>query len=149
MARNAAKRDALLQAIAENPVLLKQKKKTALEAAPLTAWPEHASSADILVNTTPVGMDPEPAASVIDPVTMPERKVVMDIVYRPHWTAFLKAADQKRNTIVFGSEMLLEQGALQFTFWTGREAPVAEMRHALRDALLGKGGPAAREQPDL
>jgi shikimate 5-dehydrogenase len=36
--------------------------------------------------------------------------------------------------------MLLHQGALAFRLWTGRSAPLAEMRRALAAAL---GGPAA------
>lgn len=144
LARNASRREELRKSIVQNGALLKLHKRINLDAAGLSDWKEAASGADILVNTTSVGMEPDTAASVIDPGDMPEKKTVMDIVYRPHWTAFLKSANQKKNRIVFGSEMLLEQGALQFTYWTGREAPVAVMRHALQNVLLGKGIPSLR-----
>ncbi|MDP3044802.1 MAG: hypothetical protein Q8N93_05245 [Bacillota bacterium] len=35
--------------------------------------------------------------------------------------------------------MLLHQGALSFQLWTGREAPLAVMRQALREALQPGG----------
>jgi shikimate dehydrogenase len=42
---------------------------------------------------------------------------VMDIVYRPRWTAFSKAARDAGCTVVSGLEMLLYQGAAQLEWW--------------------------------
>ena len=55
----------------------------------------------------------------------------MDIVYRPRRTPLLAAAAAAGARTVDGLQMLLHQGALAFTLWTGRQAPLAAMRRAL------------------
>ena len=70
--------------------------------------------ADILVDTTPIGMHPnisdEPIALAED---MDEDLVVFDAVYNPNET----------------------EGAESFKIWTGRDAPVDVMEKALKDTL--------------
>ena len=61
-------------------------------------------------------------------------QTVMDIVYRPRRTPLLIAARAAGARTVDGLQMLLHQGALAFTLWTGREAPSAVMRRALAAA---------------
>jgi shikimate 5-dehydrogenase len=60
---------------------------------------------------------------------------VFDIVYRPHRTALLKAAEARGARVVFGIEMLLYQGARQFEIWTGMPAPFEEMEKALSPSI--------------
>ena len=92
--------------------------------------------ADILINTTPVGMHPnvndEPIASASD---MHEDLVVFDAVYNPNETGLLKEAVKAGAEPVFGIKMLLYQGAESFRIWTGRDAPVDAMEKALKDTL--------------
>ncbi|OHD65347.1 MAG: shikimate dehydrogenase [Spirochaetes bacterium RBG_13_51_14] len=86
---------------------------------------------DIIINTTPVGMSPDINAVPIDPGFISARHTVFDIVYSPHMTKLLSAAEERGSTIVHGIEMLVHQGARQFELWTGTSAPVETMRRAV------------------
>lgn len=97
--------------------------------------------ADVLINTTSVGMAPDHQALPIDPKLLSHFSVVMDIVYAPLKTALLRAADANGCRTVDGIQMLLHQGAAQCTLWTGHEAPLAVMRHALLTELLSRDNP--------
>ena len=92
--------------------------------------------ADILVDTTPIGMHPniddEPIASADD---MHEDLVVFDAVYNPNETVLLKEAIKAGAKPVYGIKMLLYQGAESFKIWTGRDAPVDVMEKALKYTL--------------
>jgi shikimate dehydrogenase len=85
--------------------------------------------ADMIVNTLPLGMYNE--KSIIDLQYIPSDSIVYDVVYRPVLTDLLKNAKQAGATLVFGYEMLLEQGAESFQIWTGIPAPLEVMRKSL------------------
>lgn len=85
--------------------------------------------ADMIVNTLPLGMYNE--KSIIDVQYIPSDSIVYDVVYRPVLTDLLKNAKQAGATIVYGYEMLLEQGAESFQIWTGIPAPLEVMRKSL------------------
>lgn len=97
---------------------------------------DYLNDADILIDTTPVGMHPnindEPIAKSDD---MHEDLAVFDAVYNPNETVLLKEAINAGAKPVYGINMLLYQGAESFKIWTGREAPVDVMETALRDVL--------------
>lgn len=84
---------------------------------------------DVLINATPVGMSPH-TESCLFPREIPA-DIVFDMVYNPHETLLLQRAKQQGRTVVYGSEMLLEQAASQFEVWTGQSAPRAAMKAAL------------------
>lgn len=92
--------------------------------------------ADILVDTTPLGMDPhiddEPIAKAD---AMHENLVVFDAVYNPNETVLLKEAIKAGAKPVYGIKMLLYQGAESFRIWTGRDAPIDVMQKALNEYL--------------
>jgi shikimate dehydrogenase len=92
-----------------------------------------AALSDVVVNTTPLGSRPGDALPV-PPAGLRRGQVVVDIVYRPRVTPLLAAAAAAGGRGVDGLAMLLHQGALAFTLWTGREAPLATMRRALAAA---------------
>ncbi|HHL39451.1 MAG TPA: shikimate dehydrogenase [Deltaproteobacteria bacterium] len=95
---------------------------------------ENAREADLVVNTTSLGMMGRGAPDL--PVeAMRPGAVASDIVYRPLDTDFLKAAARRGLRVHRGLGMLLYQGALAFELWTGRKAPVETMRAALEGAL--------------
>jgi len=60
---------------------------------------------------------------------------VFDLVYRPRRTPLLDRAGRAGCVTVEGIEMLIEQGALSFSMWTGQAAPVEVMRQAAYEAL--------------
>ena len=92
--------------------------------------------ADILVDTTPLGMDPhvndEPIAKSD---AMHDGLVVFDAVYNPNETVLLKEAIKAGAKPVYGIRMLLYQGAESFKIWTGRDAPIDVMQDALNKHL--------------
>ncbi|MGD9173178.1 MAG: shikimate dehydrogenase [Desulfobacterales bacterium] len=90
---------------------------------------------DILINTTPVGMHPDTAATPIAKQALSNEMVVMDIVYHPLNTRLLKEASDIGCRTINGLDMFVYQGALQFELWTGKKAPVAVMRQAVLSAL--------------
>jgi shikimate dehydrogenase len=85
--------------------------------------------ADMIVNTLPLGMYNE--KSIIDVQYIPSDSIVYDVVYRPVLTDLLKNAKQAGATLVYGYEMLLEQGGESFQIWTGIPAPLEVMRKSL------------------
>ena len=93
-------------------------------------------NADILVDTTPLGMDPhindEPIAKAEN---MHEDLVVFDAVYNPNETVLIKEAIKAGAKPVYGIKMLLYQGAESFRIWTGRDAPIDVMENALNKHL--------------
>ena len=94
------------------------------------------ANADILVDTTPLGMDPhiddEPIAMADN---MHEDLVVFDAVYNPNETVLIKEAIKAGAKPVYGIKMLLYQGAESFKIWTGQDAPVDVMEKALNEYL--------------
>jgi shikimate dehydrogenase len=90
---------------------------------------------DVLVNTTPVGMVPDVHASPVDPSVFQPDMVVMDAVYNPRRTRFLQTAQAAGCRIIEGIDMFVHQGARQFEIWTGKKAPVKEMRDAVIEIL--------------
>lgn len=91
--------------------------------------------ADILVNTTPLGMHPNVEGSVAASDDMHEDLVVFDAVYNPHETLLLKEAAKAGAKPVYGIKMLLYQGAESFKIWTGSEPPIDVMENALKQYL--------------
>lgn len=93
-------------------------------------------NADILVDTTPLGMDPhiddEP---IVRADNMHEDLIVFDAVYNPNETVLIKEAIKAGAKPVYGIKMLLYQGAESFKIWTGQDAPVDVMEKALNEYL--------------
>jgi shikimate dehydrogenase len=88
--------------------------------------------AGILVNTTSLGMDKEPALE-ISLAALPLAAVVVDIVYAPLETALMATARRRGHRVVDGLGMLLHQGRPGFEAWFGTPAHVTP---ALRAAIL-------------
>jgi shikimate dehydrogenase len=103
-----------------------------IEAVP---WEETAVRAqladvDLIVNATPLGMNPSDPAPIPARLLSPHH-IVFDCVYRPAKTALLRAADEAGARGANGLSMLLHQGALSFSVWFNREAPIEAMRSAM------------------
>jgi len=92
--------------------------------------------ADLLVNTTPLGMHPDVNKSPLpEKLKLPKTLLVYDLVYNPAETKLLKTARAAGCKAVSGLGMLIRQGALAFTVFTGEEAPVETMWSAAQKAL--------------
>jgi shikimate dehydrogenase len=95
------------------------------------------SSADILINATPVGMWPETDQSLIPKKLLHNRLTVFDTVYNPKETRLLAEAREKGCAVVYGYNMFLYQAALQFELFTGQRAPLEVMESVLTKTLEG------------
>ncbi|MBO0694471.1 MAG: shikimate dehydrogenase [Verrucomicrobia bacterium] len=85
---------------------------------------------DLIVNATPLGMNPSDPSPIPGRLLAPHH-MVFDCVYAPSKTALLQAAEQAGARSANGLSMLLHQGALSFSIWFDREAPIEAMRAAL------------------
>lgn len=91
------------------------------------------ASANLLVNTTSLGMSGQPALDLrLD--DLPKTATVTDIVYAPLETSLLAAARARDNPVVDGLGMLLHQGRPGFAAWFGVDPEVTD---ELRAAVLG------------
>ena len=93
------------------------------------------SEADILVNTTSVGMSPDIDETPIPSDLLRPDLVVFDIVYNPIKTRLRREAEAAGATVISGLDMLVWQGALAFEKWTGLKAPVELMREKVIKVL--------------
>lgn len=97
-----------------------------------------AIQADALINTTSVGLHPHIDGLPIAAELLERFAVVMDIVYAPLQTRLLREAALRGCRTIDGLQMLLHQGAAQFSLWTGQDAPLATMREALLRELQSR-----------
>jgi shikimate dehydrogenase len=91
-------------------------------------------TADVVVNTTPVGVLDEVAREVYRPTG-----VLLDVVYNPWPTQLAASWAVTGGTIISGLSMLLHQAGHQVTLMTGESAPIEQMREALNSELLSRG----------
>jgi 3-dehydroquinate dehydratase/shikimate dehydrogenase len=94
---------------------------------------------DVLVNATPVGMQPGGGAPRLPvPRAAVKGRLVYDVIYRPEATGLLQLARRRGIATLGGMEMLVRQAAEQHVLFTGRTPPVEAMREAARQALRGR-----------
>ena len=89
--------------------------------------------ADILINTTSVGMK-EGDPSLIDESWLRPGQIVFDTIYNRR-TELLEGASRAKAVAIDGVAMLVYQGAKALEIWTGLKAPADVMDSAVRDAL--------------
>lgn len=93
-------------------------------------------SADILINTTPLGMFPEvDAMPPVDLKLLPEGALVYDIIYNPFETKLLRTAKELGFPTLDGLSMLLLQGQEAYRLYTGELPDLQVMRRALEQGL--------------
>lgn len=90
-----------------------------------------AAEADVIINTTTVGMHPNIDQIPLEPEWIPEGIVVSDLIYNPLTTRLLQEAADKGCRTHGGLGMFIYQGAYALEYWTGRIAPAAAMRRAV------------------
>lgn len=106
------------------------------------AWDDRAEALDnaqVLVNTTSLGMHGQPELQLaLD--ALPKDAIVTDIVYVPLETSLLAAAAARGNPTVGGLGMLLHQGRPGFQAWFGVDPAVDDdLRRAVAGDLLPGG----------
>lgn len=92
--------------------------------------------ADILINTTPIGMYPhldhEP---LVKASMMHENLIVNDIVYNPLRTCLIKECEKAGAYAISGIKMLIYQGIESFKIWTDVYPPVEVFENALKSYM--------------
>ena len=97
--------------------------------------------ADLVVNTTPVGMAQHGEAQAFplgEAIWSHLRgsAVLYDLVYTPRPTAWLSWGQSRGHRCIDGLEMLVQQGAASLRLWSDRnDVPVETMRRAAEAAL--------------
>ena len=80
------------------------------------------NKADIVINTTPVGMGNLKSKSPVDiDFSLKERCLAYDLIYNPKVTEFLKKAQNKGAVIENGIRMLIYQALESLMIWKGEE----------------------------
>ncbi|MEW9080788.1 shikimate dehydrogenase [Terrisporobacter glycolicus] len=76
---------------------------------------------DILINTTPIGMESKDCPIDVN-INPPKNLLVCDIVYKPHETTLLSWAKNNDLNVVYGINMLINQGLLAYEIWENIKA---------------------------
>ena len=95
------------------------------------------SLAEIVIQSTSLGMKPDDESPVSREVLRPEQKVI-DTIYVFEETAIMREARAAGAQAINGLGMLLHQGVQSLRIWTGEDPPVEVMREALRRAVYEK-----------
>lgn len=96
---------------------------------------EAMSGAEVLLQCTPIGMNPDTEKSLVPAALLRPELAVFDVVYNPRRTKLLKQAAAIGCRVVEGMEMFLGQAMVQFELWTGRPAPLDTMRSVIEARL--------------
>ena len=76
---------------------------------------------DLLINTTPIGIYPNKGQSPISKDVLHNDLFIFDLVYNPLETQLLKDATSIGCKSLGGLDMLINQGALAFEWWTNKK----------------------------
>jgi len=95
--------------------------------------------AEILVNTTLLGMYPESSVSPWSSERLTTFETVVDVIYNPRQTKLLQDAHRAGCKTVEGLRMFVYQGAEQMRLWMGEDPPLAIMQEVVEEALSRHG----------
>lgn len=85
------------------------------------------ADAEIIANTTPVGMYPNNGKAAVDLAQFPKLSGVLDVVYNPARTALLLQAEKLGIPCAGGLYMLVSQAKRSCELFTGRRIPDSEI----------------------
>lgn len=101
------------------------------------AYEIHAD-ADIIINTTPLGMFPNFDGCAVDLTRFAKLSAAVDVVYNPCRTLFLQQAQAMGVTAVGGLYMLVAQAAKAAELFTGQKIPEPKIGQIYHDLLIKK-----------
>jgi len=103
----------------------------------------HIIEADLIINTTPIGMNNSNATQENVPLgteiwdSLSNETILYDLIYTPRPTKWLKLGKQKNCFTIDGLDMLVEQGACSIRLWSGfNDIPVEAMRSSAKKHLM-------------
>ena len=113
--------------------LLREKTRTQAEYVKWEGALKLPAETDIVVQATSIGLYPDVQEKPdVDYDTVTDKMVVSDVVLNDPHTLFLQEAEKRGAKTINGLGMLANQGARNFTLWTGVEAPVEVMTKTLK-----------------
>ena len=84
------------------------------------------NNADIVINATIMGMKPHEDVTLIDKSLFRKDLVVADTVYNPEKTKMILEAEEAGCQAIGGKGMLLYQGVVNYSLFTGKDFPIEE-----------------------
>ena len=93
------------------------------------------AQADVFINATPIGMDPEPGAMAVDEEFIRRTRAVMDVVVSPPESRLVRCARSAGKAVAPGHFMSLHQAMAQFSLYTGAKAPEEVMALQIRNLM--------------
>lgn len=102
-------------------------------------WQSYADEADLIVNTTPLGMSTKMDLSPVKSIDseLLAGKICYDLIYNPLSTKFLSLAESAGAETISGLNMLIHQGSRSFEIWTGHTFPVEKVKKLLINYFTG------------
>lgn len=95
----------------------------------------HHTDADILVNTSPVGMYPKVDASPVDLTAFPHCQAVLDVIYNPITTKLVAQARELGMIGVTGLEMLVAQALYAVEIFLQNDIPEEKIQEIYKEIL--------------
>jgi shikimate dehydrogenase len=128
-------RIALINRTADRAQVLRESFGAGVQVTPWQARDAALADADLLVNTTTLGMHGQPPLA-LDVGRLPGHVIVADLVYVPAVTPLLATAQARGLKTADGLGMLLHQAVRGFTLWFRTKPEVtSELRHLLEADL--------------
>lgn len=112
-----------------------RQKVTVIKKLAKKVWQEILSQTDLLINATPVGLAPKINACPLPAEYfdfLKKTSLVVDLIYNPGKTIFLKEAAQRKLRNFNGLGLLVWQGILAFELFTGSKIKPQIFRTALK-----------------
>jgi 3-dehydroquinate dehydratase/shikimate dehydrogenase len=80
---------------------------------------------NIIIQTTPAGMEGNPVRDPLEIYSFTGKEIVMDLIYEPDRTPFLRRAALAGCPVLNGYDMLIRQARYQYTQFFKRDFPQA------------------------
>lgn len=99
---------------------------------------EKHTGAEVIANTSPVGMYPKTDASPVDLAKFPKCEAVVDVIYNPLTTMLTRQAASLGMTAVNGLEMLVAQALYAVEFFLDTKLPEERIDEVYQELLKQK-----------
>ena len=93
---------------------------------------------EMIINATSVGMHPKIDESPLPALIFSPEIIVVDLIYNPLPTRFLREASQAGARIIHGLNMLIMQGVVSMECWCDRRLDIESRLPALQRLLVSK-----------
>ncbi len=92
-------------------------------------------TSDVIINATPAGMFPRTHEMPVLHPPFQDHHIVIDLIYHPVETEFLRRASKVGAQTISGLEMFIRQGARAFEIWTGQIMDTKLIREVISRTL--------------